>query len=358
MLRGVLGVDQLGRQVPGGIGVTVQAVLEGLVSLGVSQGLALLAGRGAAGLGPIGWQGERLGPRLSTRLTQPLWDLGLYGLPRYPGFYHAFSFGGPRLPHDRPASMTVHDLLFRDLPEVYSDRARRWHERRLESALRSRATLVAVSEETKDALVKAGAESHRLRVIPPGSDHLPPADPGAVDALLDRLGVAGRYLLVVGTVEPRKNLGRIFEAYRRYRSEAFDPLPLVVVGPQGWGPEVPVPSGAVVTGFLPARTLAGVLARAWAFLYVPLAEGLGLPVLEALRAAVPVVTSVTVPARRWGGLAVDPRSVDALVEAVRVVSEDDRRRSELVTQGLLAVEELTWRRTAEAYYRLWEELVA
>lgn len=356
MLKGVLGVEQLARPVPGGIGVHVRAVLSALVALERTEGLALYAG--AEIEGPAGWRGARLGARLPARWAQPLWDLGAVRLPRYPGFYHAFSFGGPRLPEDRPVSLTVHDLLFRDLPDVYPARARRWHEKRLAGALASSAVLVAVSEETRSALVAAGAVRERIRVIPPGADHLPPADPEAAERVLDRLGVAGRYLLVVGTLEPRKNLVRIFEAYKRYRAATFDPLPLVVVGPKGWGPDVVAPLGACLAGYLPARTLAGVLARAWAFVYAPLEEGLGLPVLEALHAAVPVVTSVSVPARRFGGLAVDPRSVEALAEALRVVTEDDRARAELVTHGLLAVEGLTWRGTALAYLQLWEELAA
>jgi len=356
MLRGVLGVEQLGRPVAGGIGVHVQAVLAALVALGRTEGLTLYPWREAEGL--PGWHGGRLESHLPTRWAQPLWDLGLVRLPRHPGFYHAFSFGGPRLPDDRPVSITMHDLLFREIPEAYPGRARRWHEARLQHALASSALLVAVSEETRAALVAAGATEERVRVVPPGADHLPPADPEAAARVLDRLGVAGRYLLVVGTLEPRKNLARIFEAYRRYRAETFDPLPMVVVGPKGWGPELAAPPGVCLAGYLPSRTLAGVLARAWAFVYAPLAEGLGLPVLEALHAAVPVVTSVSVPARRFGGLAVDPRSIEALAEGLRVVSEDERARAELVTQGLLGVEGLSWRRTAEAYLHLWEELAA
>jgi len=356
VLRGVLGAEQLGRAVSGGIGVHIRAVLAALAGLGRSEGLALYAGPEVEH--PAGWKGGRLGPRVPTRWAQPLWDLGLVRLPRYPGFYHAFSFGGPRLPEDRPVSMTVHDLLFLDLPELYPRRARRWHEQRLAHALASSALLVAVSEETRSALVAAGAAEERVRVVPPGVDHLPPADPEAAQGVLDRLGVAGRYLLVVGTLEPRKNLVRIFEAYTRYRAETFDPLPLVVVGPNGWGPEVATPTGVHLTGYLPSRTLAGMLARAWAFVYAPLVEGLGLPVLEALYAAVPVLTSTSVPARRFGGLAVDPRSVEDLAGGLRAVTEDDRLRAELVTQGLLAVEGMTWERTAIAYLALWEELVA
>lgn len=355
---GLLLVDQLVRPVSGGIGVYITGVLQGLDQLGMDRNLALLTSRTSAHIGPSSWLGTHVQTPLDYRLQQRLWDFG-WGVPRGNwSFYHAFSLGGPLLRMDMPQAVAVYDLLFRSEQETFPPRARAWHERRFAQVVASNARVVTLATETGKLLVEAGVAAERIAIIPPGVDHVPPADTVATAKLLDDLGIAGRYLMVLGTVEPRKNLPRILKAYQHYRATAFDPVPLVIVGPKGWGPEIVPPRGAFIVGSVSSGVVAGLLARALALVYVPLQEGFGLPVIEALAAAVPVVTAANIPAARFGGLGVEPKDVDAIAQAMEQVTSDDPLRSQLVTQGLLAVEGLSWVVAAQQHLRLWEELTA
>lgn len=355
MKRGALQVDQLVRPVPGGIGTFVSALLASLAELGADESLSLLHSKPAGERPFPGWRGGRHELPVGQPWAQLLWDAGVPARTDGLAFYHSFSFGGPNLPKGIATAVTIHDLLFQSEPEAFTGHGRRWHERKL-VARRNADLVVADSPEVAAEIEAAGVDRSRIRVIVPGADHLPPADREGTASLLAKLGVEGMYLLSVGTKEPRKNLGRVFSAYRSYRARAFDPLPLVVAGPAGWGGQLPLPAGAVATGFVPAGVLAGLLVGSAALVYAPLREGFGLPAVEALRAAVPLVVARTVPAARYGGLAVEPTDEEEIAEAMLRVGEDERLRSELVTHGLLAVGELTWAATAKGYLELWQEL--
>ena len=144
-------------------------------------------------------------------------------------------------------------------------------------ARRRAARLVVPSEAAARDVADAGGDPDSIVVIPHGSDHLPAPDRASAAALLGDLGVDGEFLLSVGTLEPRKNLARLIEAYGRARPRLPGPWPLLVVGPAGWGGSPPGVSGegdgvagVVPTGPVDDGTLAGLYARARLLAYVPL----------------------------------------------------------------------------------------
>ena len=147
---------------------------------------------------------------------------------------------------------------------------------------------------------RRGAREGTISVIPLGSDILRDRDEDSASALLERLGVHGQFLLSVGTLEPRKNLPRLIEAYGIARRSLPEPWPLVVVGPPGWGPELEPREGVVFTGRVGDGTLASLYARARLLAYVPFEEGFGLPPVEAMHFGTPVVSS---PLPTTGGAA-------------------------------------------------------
>jgi alpha-1,3-rhamnosyl/mannosyltransferase len=252
----------------------------------------------------------------------------------------------------------VHDVAFRHVPEAYPRRGRRWHEAALRRAIKRANVLAAPSEATADDLLAAGAPPDRVRVLtdPYGCDHLPPADPVATRAVLERLRVDGEYLLTVSTLEPRKNLRRLVAAYRAARPRLPEPWPLVVVGPAGWGEELAPEAGVVLAGVVPAPVLAGLYTRARLVAYVPLLEGFGLPAVEAMYACAPVVAS---PMPSTGGAAfeVAPTDTDAIADALVQVAGQEGVRSQLVTAGVLRSSELTWQAAAGRHVELWNEVV-
>jgi glycosyltransferase involved in cell wall biosynthesis len=376
-------VEQLRRRVPGGIGTYAEGVLKGLransaVGAGTAD-LQLLASRPGPGpdpLGDLGW------PVRSSTLPGPAltraWDLGLVGGPTDCQVLHLASLAGPRRRHRTgpPAKVvTVHDLAWEHVPEATTPRGRRWHRAALARALADADRFVVPSAPVRDDLVRAGAPADAVELIPGGADHLPPPDrPGAAHLLADH-GVSGPYLLAVGTLEPRKNLRRVVEAFTLASPRLPDRWPLVVVGPPGWGssgiaegkppaaaPRPPArPPGAVVpVGRVNAPVLAGLYEAARLLAYVPLFEGYGLPPLEAMRVGVPVVASTEVPSVTGSeepvAVRVDPRDVPGLARALVAAATDEDLRRALVAAGHSWVARRTWRHTAAAHLALWEGL--
>lgn len=378
-------VEQLRRRVPGGIGRYTVGLLEGLRAQAggradaeqpsLAESVTLYASR-AAGATPdplarFGFEVQT--SRLPGRLLTRAWDHGLGAVPPGHQVVHAVSLAVPPLPSGkggRPAlCVAVHDLAWRRYPEATTPRGRRWHEAALRRALDRADAVVVPSVQVADELSAATPGGPPVTVIRWGADHLPPADGRRTTDLLAGQGVEGPYVLSVGTLEPRKNLGRLVDAYRRAVPSLPEPWPLLVAGPRGWGEGVPGaspegPGRVVRLGPVDDEVLAGLYAGARLFAYVPLAEGYGFPPVEAMAAGAPVVAGAGVPSvlpdtpgpSEPAALVVDPEDVDAMAEAIVVVATDEERRRELVRRGRELVAARTWSSVAGHHRRLWDGL--
>jgi glycosyltransferase involved in cell wall biosynthesis len=336
----VVVAEQLRRRVPGGIGRYIR---------GLATGLSSLRADGAEGPEVV-LAKSRLPPWAVVRV----WDAGLGG-PRSADCVHAPSFAMPPA-GNAPLSVMVHDLGWRHLPEAYPPRGRRWHEKGLQRAMVRAAVLMTPSTETADDLLAAGAPAAKVEVVAEGSDHLPAPDTEGAARLLRALSVADNYVLTVSTLEPRKNLARLIAAFGSARNQLGDSWRLVVVGPTGWGDSgIPPPtaaSGVVLAGHVSDPVLAGLYAGAGLVIYVPLKEGFGLPVLEAMKAGAPVVAS-PVPSAGDATLQVDPNNVESIAKAIVEGATDVGVREHLVSAGHERAAGLTWRRAAERHVELW-----
>jgi alpha-1,3-rhamnosyl/mannosyltransferase len=294
------------------------------------------------------------------------WDHGLARIPSRFDVVHSVSLAAPPSRPNRRSAVTIHDLAWRRHPESTTSRGRRWHESALLRARDSDAALVVTSKFVAADLVTAGVASERITIVRGGSDHLEPPDDTATDALLQRLGVTGDFLLTVSTLEPRKNVARLRQAFRQVRPALPEPWPLVVVGPTGWGAAVPSESeqeGVLLAGAVSDGVLTGLYTRARAFAYVPLTEGYGLPPLEALRLGTPSVVSDQVPSVHDLGdvvpspvLIVDPLDVDDISRALLRALTDEDVRSDLTARGVVYATARTWRAAAEQHLALWRSL--
>lgn len=354
-------VQQLRRSAPGGIGTYCTGLLQGLRQLAAGgrslPSMMLVAGRAGRHardhdpLTDLGWPVRSLalpGPVLTR-----LWDRGLGGLAG-DGVVHALSLAAPP-PRHRSLVVTVHDLTFRTVPEAFPRRGRAWHEHAFARATRNARYLVVPSAVVADDVVAAGVEPQRVVVIEHGGDHVAQPDLAGADELLCQLGVREPFVLAVGTVEPRKNLRRLVAAHDRARSQVGEPFPLVVVGPSGWGTDPPASTATVVlTGPVAGPVLSGLYRRARLLAYVPLAEGYGLPPLEAMALGTPVVAS---PVPSTGGAAweVDPSDVDAITAGIVTVATDEAIRQELQSAGLRRARARTWAVCAEEHLAVWTE---
>jgi glycosyltransferase involved in cell wall biosynthesis len=399
-VRVLLAVEQLRRPLPGGIGRYARGLLGGLSDLEANERsgaeIALLASRpprADAVAGSGGHPGDPLAlwgfPVRSSALPGPAltraWDRGMVAAPPFFDVVHSVSLAAPPVRRGRAPGggrpslvISVHDLAWRAHPDSTTARGRRWHEAALRRSLRRADAFLTPDEGVAAQLRSLGAGADAVVVVPFGADHLPPPDEPGADHLLERLGVRGPYLLTAGTLEPRKNLRRLADAYAEARRSLPESWPLVVVGPRGWGdaglgggssasvahnPGSDGADGAIVAaGSVSDGVLAALYRRARAFVYVPLTEGFGFPPLEAMGAGVPVVASTGVPSvapppgEKPAALRVDPQSVEAIAEALVAAATDEPLRDDLVARGTIHYQSLTWRRCARQHLALWERL--
>lgn len=218
--RVLLLVEQLRRSAAGGIGTYVLGLLQGLDALAAEDPdgapeLVLTASRSRSG--PDGDPLATLGhPLHASVLPGPLltraWDRGIVRAPSGIDVVHAVSLATLE-PGRAPLVVTIHDLLWRRIPEAYPWRGRHWHEAALRRALRRADRFIVPADVVASDLMDTGAAPDDIVVVPMGSDHLPPPDVAAARSHLATLGVHGPFLLCVGTLEPRKNLQRLIEAY-------------------------------------------------------------------------------------------------------------------------------------------------
>ena len=368
----LVAVEQLRRTVPGGIGAYARGLLAGLAQCaaeGDGVEVTLLASRAPRGeVDPLRAFGR---PVVASPLPGPLltraWDHSWVRAPDGFDVVHSVSLAAPMLEAGSSSrlSVTVHDVAWRRHPEATTSRGRRWHEGALHRARDCGATLVVPSRLVASDLVAFGVDEARLTVVPGGTDHLAPPDEAATAALLRRAGVTGEFLLTVGTLEPRKNLDRLVQAFRRVRPSLPGRWPLVIVGPTGWGrgARPPDTDGVIFTGSVSDPVLAGLYQRARAFAYVPLTEGYGLPPLEAMRMGTPAVVSAEVPSVNDLGARgpapariVDPLDVGDIATGLGAVLTDEVLRAELAARGSALAQARTWHGVARAHVALWRGL--
>jgi glycosyltransferase involved in cell wall biosynthesis len=343
--------EQLRRSVPGGIGTYVRSLVAALgdldadvldvdVTVWLSRGRDLNLG--------VPERHELLPSALATRF----WQRGLRRAPSGFDILHAPSFAWPDASAGTTTTMFVHDLVWRRTPESFPKHGYEWHEAALARALRTVDRFAVPSQQTADDLLAAGAADDRVVVLGEGADHLPAPNEAAVD----RLDLGKRFLLSVSTLEPRKNLPTLVAAFAQVRRAEPD-LELVVVGPAGWG-DVDIAlsnrDGVRLIGFVPNDVLAALYRRAQALVFVPLVEGFGLPVVEAMNAGCPVVSS-PVPSAGDATLVVDPASVDSIAAGITTVVSDAALREQLVAQGIAHVSDSTWHDVAVRHVDFWKE---
>jgi glycosyltransferase involved in cell wall biosynthesis len=252
-----------------------------------------------------------------------------------------------------PLVVTIHDLAFLADPSTFTRNGVRFFRRGTELARRHARLVVVPSEATAAECRDAGFDPGRIRVVPWGHRPATVADDD-VSALRDRLGLPERYVLFVGTPEPRKNLRRLAAAWRRLDGD----VPLVIAGPGGWGDGEVSGPGIVPIGFVSGPDRDALYAGASVVAYPSLREGFGLPVLEAMAQGAPVLTSAgTATAEVAGdaGVLVDPLDEDAIAQGLERLLSDPAAATALGERARLRAAAFTWERSAEGYESAYAE---
>lgn len=371
----LVSIEQLQREIPGGTGTYVRGLMRGLRELGQPFVAYKAAGHIPGHPDGVGSAGatQVVSSRLPERLMTLAWSKGVplrLDRSRF-SLFHATSPAFPVI-KGGPFAVTIHDMVWQEVPEAFSDRARRWHEKRVQSACDQADLILTPSFEVKEKLTSRGVSPSRLVVFREGVDHLVPPDVSSAKSLLNGCGIDGEFLLSVGTLEPRKNLARIIEAYALLRSAQSAAPPLVIVGPRGWGDvvsKVGDAQGVHLVGEVSAPVLSALYASCLLFVSVPLAEGFGLPQVEAMSMGAPVITSAVPSIQSTHTQAasassvdvdhakvVDPLDVSQISQALAEVLDDAGLRTKLIAAGRAYCAELTWANTARAHIDAWKAI--
>lgn len=218
------------------------------------------------------------------------------------------------------------------------------------------ARILTLSRFVKDeACRRLGLGESRVSVVPPAPDPIFwPRPSEAVAGVRRRFGIPGPYVIFVGSLEPRKNLQTVLEAWRRLKR----PVDLVLTGWQAWGDKTPLGLGGpwegrrpIVTGYVDDETLAALYSGAQALVYPSLYEGFGLPIVEAMACGCPVICSGTSSMPEAAGEAahlVEPRDVEAWAAALDLVLGHEPYRASLIRRGFRHAAAFTWDKTAAA----------
>jgi glycosyltransferase involved in cell wall biosynthesis len=269
---------------------------------------------------------------------------------------------------------TLYDLIPLRYPEVHFPPRRL--DQRLGYAqylhlLQRADRIIAISAATRhDAVERLGIAPERIAVTPLAVDeqHFRPLPAESIDRVLTRHGLRRPYFLHVGASTFHKNtvaLLRAFDLFRRrggahalYVAGRWTPRALARV--RALYPDLLEGGHLRVLGFVADADLAAMYGGATALAYPSLIEGFGLPVLESMRCATPVLTSNTSSLPEVGGdaaLYVDPHSPEEIAEGLRRLADDPSLRADLVERGLRHAQAFTWSRTALATLRIYQELL-
>jgi glycosyltransferase involved in cell wall biosynthesis len=263
-----------------------------------------------------------------------------------------------------PVVITVHDLSFLFYPRSFPASKRLYLRAFTGMSVRRARRVIAISENTKrDVVQQYGISPDRVDRIYYGIDPIfRPLPAGQVAEFRSQRGLPERFVLFVGTLEPRKNVVRLIEAYAQLRDNC---PPLLLVGGKGWlydeifarVGELDLTDKVRFVGYVAGKELPWWYNAADLFVYPSLYEGFGLPPLEAMACGAPVITSSVSSLPEVvgeAGLLVDPDDVQALAEAMERVLADSHLREAMRAAGLAQAGRFSWqeaaRRTVETYH--------
>jgi glycosyltransferase involved in cell wall biosynthesis len=259
---------------------------------------------------------------------------------------------------------TIHDIIPIDHPEWFSRAFAAWYRFLLPALAHSAQHLIAVSEFTRSRVIEAfGLKPEKVSVVLNGiGPEFTPRSQEEIEQVKTRLKLPPQpYVLCVGSIEPRKNVPRLLEAWSRLQAKLPDHQ-LVVTGLNKGGSNVfravsidRIPSNVFFTGYVEDADLPALYSGANLFVYPSLYEGFGLPPIEAMACGTPVVTSQgTSLSEVVGSAAVlaDPQDSESIADAILRVAQSDSLRADLRQAGIARARCFTWDNATEQTWRI------
>ncbi|CNE15062.1 group 1 glycosyl transferase [Yersinia rohdei] len=288
--------------------------------------------------------------------------------------YNDFIFHSPNFylpPKVDRAVATFHDLSIFTWPQCHPEDRVRYMRKELLLTLKRAKVLITDSDFTRTELAEYFDYPIEKIVTAPlaSSGDFYPRNYSTLQSLMTKLGLtAGQYTLFTGTIEPRKNITTLLDAYERLPLDLRSRFPLVICGFSGWNSEsihrrfeLATQQGWLLyLGYLSAEELPLLFSGARTFLFPSLYEGFGLPVLEAMASGVPVVCSnaASLPEVLGdSGLMCDALDVDGLRSAIIQSLEDENWRNKAIEMGLIRAGTFSWQRCAQETIKAYQQVL-
>ncbi|MBI1920701.1 MAG: glycosyltransferase family 4 protein [Geobacter sp.] len=271
-----------------------------------------------------------------------------------------------------PVVVTLHDLIPVKHPELEKFAAHLYWRLHIPYAARRSDFVITISQWAREEIMREyGVSADRIAVVMQSYDPAmaAPRDPVEGGRIRARYGLPWGYLLYVGTIQPRKNLMTLIEAYALLKKQGGVPEKLVIVGRKGWlyeglfsrVRELGLENDIIFTGFVPDEELPFIYDGARLFVYLSLLEGFGRPPLEAMACGVPVITSDTSAIPEVigdAGIAVPPTDTAKVVEAIGRVLADPASADVMREKGLARAASFSWDAAARETLQVYEQVVA
>lgn len=274
--------------------------------------------------------------------------------------------------HGGDSVITIHDLSHLRHPETHPRERVDWLNRHLPKAMSDAAKIICVSEFTRREMINLELIENSdkavvcLNGIGTGFKPYPYA---TIKPELDKWGLGYRgYILSAATLEPRKNLERLLDAYEALPEELARQFPLVLVGSAGWKNQtlrqriarIKPPRHVITTGYLDRKALQDLTCGARLFAYISIYEGFGLPVIEAMACGTPVLTSNTTSLSEVAGdsgYTVNPLDTQAIANGLEDLLTNDVIVNQLVDLGLARAKLFSWERCAKETIEVYKQVL-
>lgn len=260
----------------------------------------------------------------------------------------------------RKTVVTVHDFSWEIYPELQPSDRVRYFQKNFYTQLMKCDHIITGSEFTKNEIIeRTNISLEKITVIYHGVNH---------DVFYPRPFETPKqkYLLAVGSIEPRKNLKNLLNAYAKLDKNIKDEYNLTLVGALGWNNSeimdliLSLKEWVHYSGYVSDEALAHLYSQASLFIYPSLYEGFGIPPLEAMACGVPVVASKASSLPEVCGNAayyIDPLNVDSIAEGIVTILNDENLKNELIKKGLFRAKEFSWEKSAKAHLAIFKEIL-
>lgn len=278
----------------------------------------------------------------------------------------------PYLPlsYNEPSIVTVHDLTIYKFPKLFPPGQFLNVKVIIPNALKIAKKIIAVSQNIKQDLIKIfRIPAEKIEVIYNGINkelfqELPKSE---IEKIKNQYNIKKNYILFLGTLEPRKNIERLIEAYELFQKNSTIRYQLIIAGKEGWNVQKiykkalnsPYKNEIIFTGYISPENLNALFSEAKAFVFPSLHEGFGMPVIEAMAKKIPVITSniESLPEITAGStILINPNKKEEISEALELILNNQELRIKLIEKGFKRAKEFCWEKCAEKTQKIYKDV--